>query len=108
MLPTLETIAVATRRVHPPNGTFSYTGLACLVQTQTPEFEEILRQTFQVPGPTSQYPPEFDREAVQLYRTSGGPISRVAKKRLGSYRAAETTDQAKRVRLGRTARTDPD
>jgi transposase len=31
-----------------------------------------------VPGPTPHYPPEFKREAVQLYRTSDKSISRVA------------------------------
>jgi transposase len=31
-----------------------------------------------VPGPTPHYPPEFKREAVQLYRSSGRSISRVA------------------------------
>ena len=31
-----------------------------------------------MPGPTPHYPPEFKREAVQLYRTSGKSISRVA------------------------------
>jgi transposase len=31
-----------------------------------------------VPGPTPHYPPEFKREAVQLYRASGKSISRVA------------------------------
>ena len=31
-----------------------------------------------MPGPTPHYLPEFKREAVQLYRTSGKSISRVA------------------------------
>lgn len=31
-----------------------------------------------MPGPTPHYPPQFKREAVQLYRTSGRSISRVA------------------------------
>jgi transposase len=31
-----------------------------------------------VPGPTPHYPPEFKREAVQLYRSSGESISKVA------------------------------
>ncbi len=31
-----------------------------------------------MPGPTPHYPPEFKREAVQLYRTSDKSISRVA------------------------------
>ena len=31
-----------------------------------------------MPGPTPHHPPEFKREAVQLYRTSGKSISRVA------------------------------
>jgi len=31
-----------------------------------------------VPGPTPHYPPEFKREAVQLYRSSGRSVSKVA------------------------------
>ena len=31
-----------------------------------------------MPGPTPHYPPEFKREAVQLYRSSGESISKVA------------------------------
>jgi transposase len=31
-----------------------------------------------VPGPTPHYPPEFKREAVQLYRSSGKSIPKVA------------------------------
>ncbi len=31
-----------------------------------------------MPGPTPHYPPEFKREAVQLYRSSGRSIQRVA------------------------------
>jgi transposase len=31
-----------------------------------------------VPGPTPHYPPEFKREAVQLYRSSGESISKIA------------------------------
>ena len=30
----------------------------------------MLRKEFRVPGPTLHYPPEFKREAVQLYRSS--------------------------------------
>ena len=32
-----------------------------------------------VPGPTPHYPPEFKREAVQLYRSSERSIPKVAK-----------------------------
>ena len=32
-----------------------------------------------MPGPTPHYPPEFKREAVQLYRSSGKSIPKVAK-----------------------------
>lgn len=31
-----------------------------------------------MPGPTPHYPPEFKREAVQLYRSSGESISKIA------------------------------
>ncbi len=31
-----------------------------------------------MPGPTPHYPPEFKREAVQLYRSSGKPIPKTA------------------------------
>ncbi len=31
-----------------------------------------------MPGPTPHYPPEFKREAVQLYRSSGRSVSKVA------------------------------
>jgi transposase len=31
-----------------------------------------------VPGPTPHYPPEFKREAVQLYRSSGKSIPKMA------------------------------
>ncbi len=31
-----------------------------------------------MPGPTSHYPPEFKREAVQLYRSSGKSIPKMA------------------------------
>jgi transposase len=33
-----------------------------------------------VPGPTPHYPPEFKREAVQLYRSSGKSIPKMAEK----------------------------
>ena len=32
-----------------------------------------------MPGPTPHYPPEFKREAVQLYRSSGKSIPKMAK-----------------------------
>lgn len=32
-----------------------------------------------MPGPTPHYPPEFKREAVKLYRSSGQSIPKVAK-----------------------------
>lgn len=32
-----------------------------------------------MPGPTPHYPPEFKREAVQLYRSSDRSVSKVAK-----------------------------
>jgi len=31
-----------------------------------------------VPGPTPHYPPEFKREAIQLYRSSGKSIPKMA------------------------------
>jgi len=31
-----------------------------------------------MPGPTPHYPPEFKREAVGLYRSSGEPVSKIA------------------------------
>ena len=31
-----------------------------------------------MPGPTPHYPPEFKREAVQFYRSSGESISKIA------------------------------
>jgi transposase len=33
----------------------------------------------EVPGPTPHYPPEFKREAVELYRSSGRSIPKVAR-----------------------------
>jgi transposase len=32
-----------------------------------------------MPGPTPHYPPEFKREAIQLYRSSGKSIPKMAK-----------------------------
>lgn len=31
-----------------------------------------------MPGPTPHYPPEFKREAVQLYRSSGESVSKIS------------------------------
>lgn len=32
-----------------------------------------------MPGPTPRYPPEFKREAVQLYRSSGESVAKIAR-----------------------------
>lgn len=40
--------------------------------------EVPLGKEIQAPGPTPHYPPEFKREAVQLYRSSGKSISTLA------------------------------
>ena len=37
-----------------------------------------------MPGPTPHYPPQFKREAVQLYRSSGESISKIAEE-LGGF-----------------------
>ncbi len=36
-----------------------------------------------MPGPTPHYPPEFKREAVKLYRSSGKSIPKMAEEELG-------------------------
>ncbi len=48
-------------------------------KTDTLEWgQRVSRKEVRVPGPTPHYPPEFKREAVKLYRSSGKSIPKMA------------------------------
>jgi excisionase family DNA binding protein len=69
------------------------------------------KEVHNVPGPTPHYPPEYKREAVQLYRSSEKSIPKMAKE-LGMgkswiYRRLRS-GEIPSVRLGRTIKVRQD